>query len=125
MSFVSPERNKSNRGRVTILPTARRRDDFAELLAANDAKPPFRFRKKTSRPRGHDETLDKVFQGLLKKANRELANLLRDVHAGPGTTSPIVIRLSSFKLTRCLSMLRSWDRMATRLRWLRRFSGTG
>ena len=86
MSLEPPERSKSNRGRVTILPTPRRRDDFAELLVAiNDAKPPFRLPNNKRRTRSNDETLDKVFQGLLKKANRELANLLRDVHAGPGT----------------------------------------
>ncbi|HEV2197454.1 MAG TPA: GGDEF domain-containing protein [Candidatus Acidoferrum sp.] len=32
-----------------------------------------------------DETLDKVFQSLLKEANRELASLLRDVRAGSET----------------------------------------
>ena len=86
MSLGSLERNKSSRSRAAILPNASRLNDFAKLLVAmNDAKSPSHLTKKKRRPRGNDETLDKVFQGLLKKANRELASLLRDVHAGPDT----------------------------------------
>lgn len=86
MSLESLERNKPSRSRAAILPNAGRLNDLAKLLVAmNDAKPPFHFPKKKRRPRGNDETLDKVFQGLLKEANRELASLLRDVHAGPDT----------------------------------------
>ena len=86
MSLGSLERNKSSRSRAAILPNAGRLNDFAKLLVAmNDAKSPSHLTKKKRRPRGNDETLDKVFQGLLKKANRELASLLRDVHAGPDT----------------------------------------
>ena len=85
MSLESLERNKSSRSRAATLPASPRLNDFEQLLVAmNEAKPPFHFPKKR-RSRGNDETLDKVFQGLLKKANRELASLLRDVHAGQGT----------------------------------------
>lgn len=83
-SLDSQGRNKASRSRAGIPPTAGRLDDFAKLLVAmNGAKPPFHLPKKKGRPQGNDETLDKAFQGLLKEANRELASLLRDVHAGP------------------------------------------
>lgn len=86
MSLGSLERKKSSRSRATILPTVKGLNDFAKsLVAMNDAKPPFHFPRKKRCTRGNDETLDKVFQGLLKEANRELASLLRDVHAEPGT----------------------------------------
>ncbi|HKW34663.1 MAG TPA: GGDEF domain-containing protein [Candidatus Acidoferrum sp.] len=51
----------------------------------NDSKRPFYFSKSKRPLRGVDETLDKIFQGLLKEANCELASLLRDVHEGPDT----------------------------------------
>ena len=82
MSLDSLERNKSSRSRSAIPPTASRLNDFAKLLVAmNSSKPPFHFPKRKRQRRGADETLDKVFQGLLKDANRELASLLRDLAA--------------------------------------------
>lgn len=85
-SLDSRGKNKASRIRAGIPPTAGQLDDFAKLLVAmNGAKPPFHFPKKKGRPRGNEETLDSVFQGLLKEANRELASLLRDVHSGPDT----------------------------------------
>lgn len=68
-------------------PNAGPLNDLATLLVAiNESKPPFLFSNKRKRQRrSSDETLDKIFQGLLKEANRELAALLRDVHAGPET----------------------------------------
>jgi diguanylate cyclase (GGDEF)-like protein len=60
--------------------------DFAKLMVAMDGtKVPFHFPNRKRPHRGTDKTLDKVFQGLLKEANRELASLLRDVHAGQDT----------------------------------------
>jgi diguanylate cyclase (GGDEF)-like protein len=85
MPLNSLGRNKSSRSRAGIPPTASRLTDFAKSLVAIDSKLPFRFARRKRQPRGSDETLDKIFQGLLKEANRELASLLRDVHAGPDT----------------------------------------
>ena len=85
MSLESLGRNKSTRSRAAIHPTGGALNDFAKLLVSIDSNPSFRFTKKKHRSRGKDETLDKVFQGLLKEANRELASLLRAVHAGPDT----------------------------------------
>ena len=83
-SLDSQGRSKASRSRTGIPQNAGRLDDFAKLLVAmNVAKPLFHFPKKKGRPRRSEETLDKVFQGLLKEANRELASLLREVHAGP------------------------------------------
>ncbi len=85
MSLSSLGRNKSNRGRAAAPPSPSRLNDFAhnnKLIVAIDSRPLFHFPMRKRRPRGSDETLDKVFQGLLKEANRELASLLRDVHAG-------------------------------------------
>ena len=85
-SLDSQTRNKTSKSRAGIPPTAGRLNDFAKLLVAiHDSKPPFHFPKRKRQNRASDETLDKVFQGLLKEANRELAALLRDVHAGPDT----------------------------------------
>ena len=84
MSLESPGRNKSSRS-AAIPPAPGRLNDFAKFIVAVDSKPPFHFSKKKRRHRGNDETLDTVFQGLLKEANRELASLLRDVHAGQDT----------------------------------------
>lgn len=83
MSLESPGKNKSTRNREAIPPAPGRLNDFAKLIVALDSKPPFHFARKKRRHRGNDETLDRVFQGLLKEANRELASLLRDVHAEP------------------------------------------
>lgn len=67
-------------------PAASQWSNFANLMiAADDSRPPLHLPKTKRRPRGTDETLDKVFQGLLREANRELASLLRDVHAGQET----------------------------------------
>jgi len=85
MSLESPGRNKSGRNRAALPPTTSRLNDFAKLIVAIDSKPLFQLPKRKRRPQGADETLDKVFQGLLKEANRELASLLRDVHAGQDT----------------------------------------
>lgn len=84
MPLESLGKNKSTMSRAAIPPVASKLNDFAKLIVAmNDSKPPFHFAKKKRRPRGTDETLDNVFQSLLKEANRELASLLRDVHTGP------------------------------------------
>lgn len=85
MPLESPARNRSRRSRAVILPAAGKLNDLAKFMVAIDAKPPFQFAKRKRRSRGVDETLDKVFQGLLKDANRELASLLSDVHAGQDT----------------------------------------
>src|SRR5690242_4009737 len=86
MSLESLERNKSGRSRAAIPPAASSLHDFAKLMIAmDDTKAHFHFPKRKRRTRGADETLDRVFQGLLKEANRELASLLRDVHAGQDT----------------------------------------
>jgi|SRR5579859_659328 len=84
MPLESIGRNKSSRSRAVLPPTAYRLNDFAKLIVAIDSKP-LHFPKRKRRHQGADDTLDKVFQGLLKEANRELASLLRDVHAGPDT----------------------------------------
>lgn len=84
MSLESLGRNKSSRSRAAAPPTANRLNDFAKLIIAMDGSRPA-FPKRKRRPRGTDETLDNAFQTLLKEANRELANLLRDVHAGQET----------------------------------------
>ena len=84
MSLESPGRNKSSRSRAAIPPAVGTLNDFAKFIAALDSKPPFHLaRKRRRHGGGKDETLDRIFQGLLKEANRELATLLRDVHAGP------------------------------------------
>jgi len=86
MSFHSLARNKSSLSRAVIPPAASRRNDFAKLIIAMDnSKAPFHFPKRKRHHRGADDTLDRVFQGLLKEANRELASLLRDVRAGSET----------------------------------------
>ena len=84
-SLDSLGRTKSSRSRAGIPSTASRLSDFVKSLIAIDSKPPFHLPRRKRQPRGSDETLDKVFQGLLKEANRELASLLRDVHSGPHT----------------------------------------
>jgi len=84
-SLDSLGRTKSSRSRTGIPSTASRLSDFVKSLVAIDSKPPFHLTRRKRQLRGSDETLDKVFQGLLKEANRELASLLRDVHSGPDT----------------------------------------
>src|SRR5215472_11323489 len=82
---MSLGRKSSRRGAGFSL-TANGLNDMAKLLIAIDEfKEPFHLPKRKRRPRDSHETLDKVFQGLLKKANQELASLLRDIHAGPET----------------------------------------
>lgn len=85
MSLECPGRNKSRRGRAAVPQVPARLNDFAKSIVAIDSKPPFHLAKKKRRHRSNDETLDRVFQGLLQEANRELASLLRDVHAGQDT----------------------------------------
>lgn len=55
------------------------------MITVDDSRPAFHLPKRKRPPRGIDETLDKVFQGPLKEANRELASLLRDVRTGQET----------------------------------------
>lgn len=64
--------------------TSNRVKDFAKLIIAIDSKPLFHPGNRKLRSR-EDETLDAVFQGLLRETNRELASLLRDVRAGSAT----------------------------------------
>lgn len=85
MSIDGNKSARSLQSRSGILQTASRLKDFAKLIIPIDSKAAFHPRKRRGRPRGTDETLDKVFQGLLREANRELASLLRDVHAGSDT----------------------------------------
>lgn len=86
MPLGSLGRNKSERNRGLISRAANSLHDLAKLMTAmDDTKVPLYVPKRKRRPRGADETLDKVFQGLLKEANRELASLLRDVYAGHDT----------------------------------------
>src|SRR5690348_11587242 len=86
MHLESIGRNKSSRSRAATPPTANRLNDFAKpMIAMDNSKAPFHFPKRKRPHRGADETLDKVFKGLLKEANRELASLLKDVRAGSET----------------------------------------
>lgn len=86
MSLESLRRNKSSRSRSAAPSGASGLHDFAKLIVAmDDSKPLFHFPKRKRRSQRADETLDKVFQTLLKKANRELASLLREIHAGQDT----------------------------------------
>ena len=86
MPLESQGRDKPSRSRAAIPPAVNPLNDFAKVLVAmSDSKPPFHLSRRKKQRRGADETLDKVFQGLLKEANRELASLLREVHAGPDT----------------------------------------
>ena len=86
MPLESLARNKASKSRAAIPSTANRLNDFAnKLIVAIDSKQPFHSPRKRRQTRGPDEALDRVFQGLLKDANRELAGLLRDVQAGRDT----------------------------------------
>jgi len=69
-----------------MLRTASQLEEFARLNIPVDSKSGFHpgDRRRRTRRRA-EETLDRVFQGLLHDANRELAGLLRDVRAGSGT----------------------------------------
>lgn len=85
---MSLDRNKTKKGRHRhsgISRASNRVQDFANLMIAVDSKPPFHGGKQRLRSGASDETFDAVFQGLLRQTNRELASLLRDVHAGSGT----------------------------------------
>jgi diguanylate cyclase (GGDEF)-like protein len=82
------ERDKPSRGSQThcgVLQATSKLKDFAKLIIPMDSKSPFHFADRRRRSRGPDETLDNVFHGMLREANRELASLLKDVHAGPDT----------------------------------------
>jgi diguanylate cyclase (GGDEF)-like protein len=69
------------------LQAANQLKDFDRMHIPVDSKADVRLGDRRRRSRqGADTTLDRVFQGLLREANRELASLLRDVRAGSGTT---------------------------------------
>jgi diguanylate cyclase (GGDEF)-like protein len=87
---MSSERSKSGResqNHTGIWQTANQLKEFARLHIPVDSKADFHLgdRRRRSR-RGADTALDRIFQGLLREANRELASLLRDVRAGSDTT---------------------------------------
>ena len=87
---MSSERSKSGResqNHTGIWQTANQLKEFARLRIPVDSKADFHLgdRRRRSR-RGADTALDRIFQGLLREANRELASLLRDVRAGSDTT---------------------------------------
>jgi len=82
------ERDKPSRGSQThwgVQQAASKLKDFAKLIVPIDSKSAFHFADRRRRSRGPDETLDNVFHGMLREANRELARLLKDVHAGSDT----------------------------------------
>jgi diguanylate cyclase (GGDEF)-like protein len=62
--------------------------DVAILSMAVDSQPLFRRGVRRSLLRGENEHIDDVFQALLSEANRELANLLRDVRTESHGTLP-------------------------------------
>jgi diguanylate cyclase (GGDEF)-like protein len=62
--------------------------DVAILSMAVDSQPLFRLGVRRSLLRGENEHIDDVFQALLSEANRELANLLRDVRTESHGTLP-------------------------------------
>ena len=82
MALEQNKSSTSSQNRTRILRTASSVKDFAKLIVPVNGKPLFHLGDRRRRPRGADETLDKVFQGLLREANRELATLLRDVRDG-------------------------------------------
>ena len=86
---MSLERSKSGResqNHTGILQTANQLKDFARLHIPVDSKADFHLRDRRRRSRrGADTALDRIFQGLLREANRELASLLSDVRAGSDT----------------------------------------
>jgi len=82
MALEQNKSSTSSQNRARILRTASSVKDFAKLIVPVNGKPLFHLGDRRRRPRGADETLDKVFQGLLREANRELATLLRDVRDG-------------------------------------------
>ena len=82
------ERDKPSRGSQThwgVQQAASKLKDFAKLIVPIDSNSAFHFADRRRRSRGPDETLDNVFHGMLREANRELARLLKDVHAGSDT----------------------------------------
>ena len=82
MALEQNKSSTSSQNRARILRTASSVKDFAKLIVPVNGRPLFHLGDRRRRPRGADETLDKVFQGLLREANRELATLLRDVRDG-------------------------------------------
>jgi len=82
MALEQNKSSTSSQNRARILRTASSVKDFAKLIVPVNGKPLFHLGDRRRRPRGADETLDKVFQCLLREANRELATLLRDVRDG-------------------------------------------
>ncbi|PYT81017.1 MAG: hypothetical protein DMG40_10940 [Acidobacteria bacterium] len=87
MSLIRNKSQRSSQGRSGILQTVRKLKDFAKELISIDPRTEFYLEKgkRRGRSRGTDETLDRVFQGLLRDANRELASLLRDIRNGSDT----------------------------------------
>ena len=68
------------------LQTANQPKDSVHLKIPVDPKPDFHSGDRRRRARrGADETLDRIFQGLLRDANRELRSLVRDVRVGSDT----------------------------------------
>src|SRR5207245_1781070 len=85
MALEQNKSNTSSQSRARIFRTASNVKDFAKLIVPGKCRPLFHLGDRRQRSRGADETLDKVFKGLLREANRELATLLRDVRDGSGT----------------------------------------
>lgn len=77
---------RESQNHTGILQTASPLEDSVMLKAPVDSKADFHLRDRRRRARrGADETLDSVFQELVQEANRKLASLLREVHAGSNT----------------------------------------
>lgn len=66
--------------------------DVAILSMAVDSQPLFRRGVRRLLPRKENERIDDDFQALLSEANRELANLLRDVRTESHGTLPVGTR---------------------------------
>jgi diguanylate cyclase (GGDEF)-like protein len=82
LRFNSCERKRQGGLRCASAPS-----DVAILKTAVDSQPMFRRRAPAFLPSGENTATDDVFRGLLSGANRDLANLLRDVR----TESPGVV----------------------------------
>lgn len=82
MALEQNKSNTSSQSRARIFRTASSVKDLARLIIPVSCKPFFHLGDRRRRSRRADENLDKVFQGLLREANRELATLMRDVRDG-------------------------------------------
>ena len=86
---ISLEQSKfggESQNHTGILQTANQPKDSADLQIPVDSKADFHPGGRRGRTRrGADETLDRIFQGLLRDANRDLRSLMRDVRAGSDT----------------------------------------